>query len=60
MTNDRAIELLTNMKNSLGPCASLTDTCLEVYQALDMAIQALEADKPLDNGWAKGWTRSWD
>ena len=42
MTNERAIELLANMKNGLGPCASLTDACLDVYQALDMAIQAFE------------------
>ena len=42
MTNERVIELLANMKNGLEPCASLTDPCLEVYQALDKAIKALE------------------
>ena len=42
MDNKEAIELLTRMKSSLEPTASLTDACADVYKALDLAIKALE------------------
>ena len=49
MNNKEAIELLTQMKQSLEPCSSLTDVCADVYKALDLAIVALAAYRNCGN-----------
>lgn len=42
MTLEEAIKLLTNMKMGLEPYATLTDSSRDVYEALVLAIQALQ------------------
>ena len=47
MTNEEAINLLNRMKASLEPCSTLTDVCRDVYEAIDLAIKALEENERL-------------
>ena len=45
MTRERAIEMFTNMKNNYDAYGKLTGQD-EITQMLDMAIQALQEQKP--------------
>ena len=48
MTNQEAITILRILKNCLEPSATLTDSCKDVYEALDLAIQSLQMSPMLD------------